>query len=495
MNLFESFLFENSAEKDIVLKKRKEIEQSVESHLKDLTKKGDIEKFKTSKIASSQSIKYTIHTNIPRAQVLSDFKNKFKNLKPLPVEKIFSGSDTPGLFLDTGLMFNDTGVGVGLIFKDGAAVSKRGVTNVSAAFTEAIPALMFNLNYKAGYNVSTHDDMYKLLGELIKSLETGKADKTLLGKNSKNDLIHAFSSALKNNSAAQFNFEKTRSGVLIFNELKRIEKTENRQWDYAVFAASKKPSGIQSNHPGDLFLKLKGNGITASDWFGVSLKDGTPKSTEPHFNSYLNSIFKTHLGFAGADEMMFSAIWRQGKSKLAKFFIENGMKEADVFKNYGTKWENFYNDFLNKNVTNDAEKEKIVNEIYRDTINNFRLMLSTFSGIMQKDKGKLQRLVDWLTLEVFKIGVLPPYIVLKSTGTSVERVEYAQDFLKILQDGIVDARFYLPRGENASVQDIYLDVKSANGLVGTFTFTVRSRNSKMKAIQYPGVLLTKFELK
>ena len=84
--------------------------------------------------------------------------------------------------------------------------------------------------------------------------------------------------------------EKVSAGLGIYKWLKlqdRRRKIDGVVWGYRD---NTKPSGVNPNHKGDIFIIWKGNAKPSIT--GVSIKAGATGTKPPQFNSYVRAILQ-----------------------------------------------------------------------------------------------------------------------------------------------------------------------------------------------------------
>ena len=102
--------------------------------------------------------------------------------------------------------------------------------------------------------------------------------------------------------------EKVKNSINILRWVRRVHHKhpiKEIYWGYR-----KKPPGVMSNHPGDIFLNF-GKGPKGKDkLLGVSLKAGGAKTDEPKLNTYVKPIFD-FFGKTNQYEKIKDLLWPQ----------------------------------------------------------------------------------------------------------------------------------------------------------------------------------------
>jgi len=152
-----------------------------------------------------------------------------------------------------------------------------GESTLNSSITELFPCIAFEKNLNP---TSVEDFMKKLM-----NIDLSKC-KCIIG----NDIDAA---KITVNSAERSSKYKDKMenalGILDFiNDQHKDKSIKNVYWGYRS-----KPTGVPSNHPGDIFIEYTG---IEPKWLGVSLKAGGKKTKEPQLNTYHNTIFVNSRG-------------------------------------------------------------------------------------------------------------------------------------------------------------------------------------------------------
>ena len=169
----------------------------------------------------------------------------------------------------------------------------------------------------------------------------------------------------------------------------------------------KKPEGIMSNHPGDIFLQFKNQ-----EWLGVSLKAGGEKTNEPKLNTYVKPIFEYFNKLRDYEKI---------KDKLWPQYMEiDGIEESDKRdwgkNNLALKTYQFEKSSL--------ESEKKYNELYDKNLAIIKDELINLIGKRQNfEKAK-----EWIKEKVAQQQQDVPLVIVKATQSTARR-DKASDLL------------------------------------------------------------------
>ena len=169
----------------------------------------------------------------------------------------------------------------------------------------------------------------------------------------------------------------------------------------------KKPNGIMSNHPGDIFLQFKNK-----EWLGVSLKAGSDKTDEPKLNTYVKPIFE-----------YFNKVndYNKIKDKLWPQYMEiDGIEEEDK-----KKWGK--NDLALKTYEfekSSKQNEDKYNELYDKNLSIIKDELIKLIG----KKSNFEKAKAWIKEKVAQQQQDVPLVVVKATLATAKR-DKASDLL------------------------------------------------------------------
>tara|TARA_B100001250_G_scaffold387520_1_gene385006 strand:- start:81 stop:1385 length:1305 start_codon:yes stop_codon:yes gene_type:complete len=189
--------------------------------------------------------------------------------------------------------------------------------------------------------------------------------------------------------------EKVKNAINILRWIRRVESKHpisQIYWGYR-----KKPAGVMSNHPGDIFLKF-----TNGNLLGVSLKAGGAKTDEPKLNTYVKPIYD----FYGK-----SAEYNKLKDKLWPQYEQiPGIDEDD--KKYWGK-----NNLALKTYAFEKQDSKSYNELYDINLGIIRgELIKLISNPSNFTKTK-----QWLSEKVAQQQQDVPLVVVKATEAFAKR--------------------------------------------------------------------------
>jgi len=169
----------------------------------------------------------------------------------------------------------------------------------------------------------------------------------------------------------------------------------------------KKPEGIMSNHPGDIFLQFKNKA-----WLGVSLKAGGEKTNEPKLNTYVKPIFD-YFGKTRQYEKIKDKLWPQ-------YMEIPGIEESDK-RDWGK------NNLALKTYTfekSNLESEKKYNELYDKNLAIIKDELINLIG----NKSNFEKAKEWIKEKVAQQQQDVPLVIVKATQSTARR-DKASDLL------------------------------------------------------------------
>ena len=271
-------------------------------------------------------------------------------------------------------------------------------TTLNSSITELYPCIAFKKNIRVTSVSKTnirkfHQQIQKactkdLVGSVFvdqKDFEAGKSfiDNAENGK---------FEEKIKN----AINILRWIQGVNRKHEIIRV------CWGYR-----KKPEGIMSNHPGDIFLQFKNKA-----WLGVSLKAGGEKTNEPKLNTYVKPIFD-YFGKTTQYEKIKDKLWPQ-------YMEIPGIEESDK-RNWGKN--NLALKTYNFEKSN-LESEKKYNELYDKNLAIIKDELINLIG----NKSNFEKAKEWIKEKVAQQQQDVPLVIVKATQSTARR-DKASDLL------------------------------------------------------------------
>ncbi len=196
--------------------------------------------------------------------------------------------------------------------------------------------------------------------------------------------------------------EKVKNAINILRWIRRVEHKHpisQIYWGYR-----KKPKGVMSNHPGDIFIEFKNGNL-----LGVSLKAGGAKTDEPKLNTYVKPIY---------DFYNKTQEYNKLKDKLWPQYEQIPGITADDKKDWGK------NNLALKTYQFEKEDPKSYNELY-DT--NLGIIRDELIKLINK-KQNFDKTKEWLSEKVAQQQQDVPLVVVKATEAFAKR-DKASDIL------------------------------------------------------------------
>lgn len=201
-------------------------------------------------------------------------------------------------------------------------------TTVNSTITELFPALCFN----NGFNPKSPEDLENFINKV--DLESAKSKKTFVTpsnlKAGKEFIV------LKDKIRPDMKQEKIQNAYAITQFI--FETHKNKEIEKVVWGYREKPSGIPSNHAGDIFIFFKDKSYPAVA--GISLKAGSEKSSEPKLNSYVKTTLTKPMWLKSAPNAvkeLKKELWKKVYSKIPSlpkeidadnYYTELGVKQS-----------------------------------------------------------------------------------------------------------------------------------------------------------------------
>jgi len=201
-------------------------------------------------------------------------------------------------------------------------------TTVNSTITELFPALCFN----NGFNPKSPEDLENFINKV--DLESTKSKKTFVTpsnlKAGKEFIV------LKDKIRPDMKQEKIQNAYAITQFI--FETHKNKEIEKVVWGYREKPSGIPSNHAGDIFIFFKDKSYPAVA--GISLKAGSEKSSEPKLNSYVKTTLTKPMWLKSAPNAvkeLKKELWKKVYSKIPSlpkeidadnYYTELGVKQS-----------------------------------------------------------------------------------------------------------------------------------------------------------------------
>lgn len=297
------------------------------------------------------------------------------------------------------------GTNIFIVYKNKKGGMKE--TTLNSTITELFPAIAFE------EGISDSLTIPKFYNEVAqknkKTLGAYSGNPTLAFKAGK-DFIN------KATDSSKFE-EKVGNARAILGWIKSEDK--RREIDKVVwgYRNNTKPTGVNPNHKGDIFLVFKDKN-NKPNIEGVSLKAGGEKTAEPQFNSYVRPIY-TSFG-------MLSDYSKLEKESYKKYYkgIPNIPKENQYGKAPMTK------------VIGEFEKQQITKyEQYYD--DQLKWVRQTLCDLINKNPEKAKR---WLLQEVAKEDPNVPLVVIKAYGDKYPAGIKKLEDEDLLKNCVVDSK-------------------------------------------------------
>lgn len=350
-------------------------------------------------------------------------------------------------------------------------------TTINSTITELYPALCFN-NKKNFTNAKALNEY--ILGLVQKdSLFTGNNKKSFVDKGDADSAMQLISDS--NMLRPQMRDEKLNNAIGILKylyEQDKIRKIERVVWGYRA-----KPSGVPSNHPGDIFLiyaqKRKPKVL------GISLKAGTAKSAEPKLNTYVRTTLTKPYwkkSSPNAENQLKRSLWNNVYSKLVG--IPKSVQESNWINISGKVAK--VNDEVKKSVLKTFKKKKgLFESLYVEQNKQSRMQLV---NMINKDFATaLEWIENEFRLEKPKDEVDVPLLLVKAVGNKA--TEQGDKLARIFPK-ITKIKAYL---NTSSVQEWFIDVFAGQEKL-TLLMTIRS-DSEYREEKQKGKLGAYMQLK
>ena len=338
-------------------------------------------------------------------------------------------------------------------------------TTINSTITELFPALAFNNNQTVSNAESMHEYVLSLGDN--KRLTGGGSSKSFVDSNDIksayqfiNDTFRIRPDMLK---------EKLNNAVGILKYLKETHRA--RPIEKVIWGYRAKPSGVPSNHAGDIFIVFKSG---TPKILGVSLKAGTVKSAEPKMNSYVRTTIKKDMWIKSdsqSEKKLKEKLWKQCYSKLP------GIPKSVNQNNWidiGGKNQKPNPEVVKAVLRQFKRSEKKFDELYQ--IQN-KVCRQHMCDLINKDLNATKK---WIGQE-FRLQTQGssdevPLTLVKAIGI---RADEQGDKLAKLYPKINKVRAYL---NNTSVQEWFIDVFAGREKL-TLLMTIRSDSEYREAKQ------------
>jgi len=241
--------------------------------------------------------------------------------------------------------------------------------------------------------------------------------------------------------------EKTTNAIAILEYIKSQDagkKIKNVYWGYRA-----KPTGIMSNHPGDIFIEYSDGNM-----LGVSLKAGGAKTQEPKLNTYVNPIIEFYNKKTEYSE------WQKESYETYYKSVPN----IPEFKDYGTS----------RMIPTLAKLERSNLDLY-DSLYDQQLewIRDKIIDMMNKEHETTKK---YLLEKVAAVQEGVPLIVLKAFGDKTEVLtddDIVKECVQRSKKGKQGINVYKSR---TSKQTFHIDLK-CNTHTTTLNFSIRTNKS------------------
>ena len=331
-------------------------------------------------------------------------------------------------------------------------------TTINSTVTELFPALAFN-NSK---NIKNSKEMDKFIKSLAKGkkLNTGNSKKTFVDSG---DIKSAYQFISDTDLVRPSMYEeKLNNAVGILQYLTELDKS--RKIDKVIWGYRAKPSGIPSNHAGDIFIFFKKK--IEPKIIGVSLKAGGAKTAEPKLNSYVRTTLKKDIWIKSdrsSEVKLKKTLFKEVYSKLPG--VPNSINE---------------NNWIDISGKNQKPADEIKESVYKQFVKS-KKKFDELYGIQNKVcRQHLIKLINkdfdsakqWIKEEFRLSGDKPkkgeiPLVLVKAVKNKAEELG---DKLAKIHPKITKIKGRL---NNASVQEWFIDVASKKDKL-TLLMTIRS---------------------
>lgn len=308
-------------------------------------------------------------------------------------------------------------------------------TTLNASITELFPCIAFETGIKSRQIRNVRDFYNKIIENNSSDLncyldsKDAKAGKEFIDKA----------------ETGKFE-EKVQNAINVLRWIEAVNKKhpiEKVYWGYR-----KKPQGVMSNHPGDIFLdfgSIKGK----RQILGVSLKAGGETTDEPKLNTYVKPIFDFY-GKSNDYENLKDKLWPQ-------YALIPGITDDDK-KLWGTQA------LAKKTYLFEQQDEQTYNELYDK---NLEIIKDELIKLLNSDFSKTK---SWLLEKVAQQQQDVPLVVVKTTMRTARRDKSSDLLVEALAaaDKIIASK--PDTGRSKQAWNIVLD----DGITVQLDFTTRT---------------------
>ena len=338
-------------------------------------------------------------------------------------------------------------------------------TTINAAMTELYPALAFN----SGVTVTSAVGMQEFISNL--DLDSNGAKKTFV----KDSNISKAQEYITKSADIRPSMRTTKLENAVAIKRWIDDYNHQREIKEVKWTFRDKPSGVDPNHAGDIFLIFKNQQIKPT-MLGVSLKAGTQSSREAKLNSYVATILRSHgiwsNEFPNALTELKDELWDEVYSKipnLPKRGVNAVTKQNWVtFSGSGERQQQKRNKTLQSKILllfthNRPRFEELYVKMNLICRNKFISMINDNNKGLNCTK---QWILDNFNLPLSEMD--PPLVLVKAVGTTAEtQAASVRDFLP----AVTKVHAYL---QPNSVQEWFIDLQGNNNHKITLLMTTRS---------------------
>lgn len=352
-------------------------------------------------------------------------------------------------------------------------ISGGAQTTITASITELYPALAFN----TGTTVHTATQMQEFISSV--DLQSNGARKTFVNDSN----IAKAEEYITKSADLQPSMRNTKLENAVAIKKWIDDYSHQREVKEVKWTFREKPTGVDSNHAGDVFLVFKDRKINPQ-MLGVSLKAGTMKSKEAKMNSYVATILRKPYWkreFPNALTELKNELWDEVYSKIPNLPTKG--PKAVTKQN----WVVSSGDRQQKNKTL-QEKILLLFEYNKPRFEELYVTMNLvcrnklISMINDRTKG-VNTTKEWI-LDAFNLPLSnldPPLVLVKAIGNRAEtQAASVRDFLP----AVTKVHAYLKSG---SVQEWFIDLEGNNNHKLTLLMTTRS-DTEYRAAKQNGKL-------
>ena len=330
-------------------------------------------------------------------------------------------------------------------------------TTLNSSITELFPCIAFEKGYSPTDAESFHKYLLDIDVSKLKCVNT-------------KDTEAAQETINKADTSSKFT-EKMDNAIGILKYLKDANKDKSISDVYWGYRA--KPTGVPSNHPGDMFIKY-----SDGKFLGVSLKAGGKKTSEPQLNTYVRPVF-TAFGETRMMETLRSTAYSQVYSKIKDMPALTGFDGgANGRSPDRRKTETILKDYDKKN-----------NKAYEADYNAMLEIMRT--GVVELFNKSKDKTLKYIKSEVLRDAPDVPTVVIKAVKSDYEEVTDRDEVGVFLPQ----VKFVKSYSSRSSKQDWFIELRSGTESI-TMKMSIRSNKSghagKKKLGQFPTGLAIKY---